>query len=135
MRIAVVTSMAVALGAVVFAAPSTEATGPATLVQVTSPTELVVGKELYREYCGQCHSFKPAQAAGFGSNNGLGQFGGPSFNNLIVPFTLSVEAVTESFVEHEVVVTKMSWSQLGEVSSYIAQATKRNAYLARISDG
>lgn len=134
-RIAVLSCMALALGAVIFTSPSTGATSSVALAPVTSPAQLVIGKELYREYCGECHALSAALAAGFGSNNGLGQFGGPSFNNLRVSFSISIQAVTLGFAGHEVVVTKMNWQQLDQVSSYLAQATKINNYPARISDG
>jgi len=134
-RIVVATCMAVALGAVVFASPSTGATSTASIVPVTGSAQLVVGKELYRQYCGECHALSQALAAGFGSNDGLGQFGGPSFNNLRVTFSLSLQAITEGFAGHEIVVTKLGWQQADEVSAYTAQATKGNLYLAKISDG
>jgi len=130
--LAVAGFMVAALGAVVIAAPSV---GAGASTPGTTKQNLVVGKELYREYCGECHALSAALAAGFGSNNGLGQFGGPSFNNLRVPFNLSVVAVTEGFAGHEVVVTKVNWAELHEVAAYLAAATKHNAYLARVSDG
>ncbi len=70
-----------------------------------------------------------------GATGGLGQLGGPSFNNLRVPYDLSIVAVTEQFGGHEVVVKRMTWQQLDEVASFLAAATKTNPYLARISDG
>lgn len=99
------------------------------------PTKLELGKQLYRKYCGQCHALQAALAAGFGSDKGLGQDGGPSFNNLKVPYNLSIVAVTEQFGGHELVVKRMTWTQLNQVSSFVATATKNNPYLARISDG
>jgi mono/diheme cytochrome c family protein len=93
------------------------------------------GKQLYRQFCGQCHALSQALAAGFGSDTGLGQYGGPSFNNLRVPYDLSIVAVTEQFGGHEVVVKKMTWQQLDEVAAFLAAATKSNPYLARVSDG
>ena len=96
---------------------------------------LELGKQLYRKYCGQCHALQAALAAGFGSDKGLGQDGGPSFNNLKVPYNLSIVAVTEQFGGHELVVKRMTWTQLNQVSAFVATATKNNPYLARISDG
>ena len=61
--------------------------------------------------------------------------GGPSFNNLKVPYNLSIVAVTEQFGGHELVVKRMTWSQLGQVASFVATATKNNPYTARVSDG
>jgi mono/diheme cytochrome c family protein len=100
-----------------------------------SPSQLEIGKQLYRKYCGQCHALIAALAAGFGSDKGLGTDGGPSFNNLKVPYNLSIVAVTEQFGGHELVVKRMTWQQLGQVSSFVAAATHTNPYLARISDG
>jgi mono/diheme cytochrome c family protein len=100
-----------------------------------TPSKLELGKQLYRKYCGQCHALTQALAAGFGSDKGLGQDGGPSFNNLRVPYNLSIVAVTEQFGGHELVVKRMTWDQLNQVSSFVATATRSNPYLARISDG
>jgi mono/diheme cytochrome c family protein len=101
----------------------------------STPSKLEVGKQLYRKYCGQCHALQAALAAGFGSDKGLGQDGGPSFNDLKVPYNLSIVAVTEQFGGHELVVKRMTWEQLGQVAAFTATATKSNPYLARISDG
>ena len=105
----------------------------ATGTSQTNPA--VAGKQLYREFCGQCHALAQALSAGFGSAGGLGQLGGPSFNNLRVPYDLSIVAVTEQFGGHEEVVKRMTWQQLDEVAAFLAAATKNNPYLARISDG
>ena len=99
------------------------------------PTKLELGKQLYRKFCGQCHALQAALAAGFGSDKGLGQDGGPSFNNLKVPYNLSIVAVTEQFGGHELVVKRMTWDQLNQTAAFVALATKHNPYLARISDG
>jgi hypothetical protein len=99
------------------------------------PSSLVVGKQLYRKYCGQCHALSAALAAGFGSDKGLGTDGGPSFNNLKVSLNLCIVAVTEQFGGHELVVKKMTWTQLNEVSAFVASATRLNPYPARVSDG
>ena len=100
-----------------------------------APGSLAVGKQLYRKYCGQCHALTEALAVGSGGFHGLGQDGGPSFNDLDVPYALSVDAVTGQFGGHEIVMTRMTWPQIREVSSFIALATKAHPYLARISDG
>jgi len=114
-------------------AHSLGATGTKTDAQ--APSQLAIGKQLYRKYCGQCHALAQALAAGFGSDKGLGTDGGPSFNNLKVPFNLCIVAVTEQFGGHELVVKRMTWDQLNQVASFTATATKFNPYLARISDG
>jgi len=100
-----------------------------------SPSQNVIGKQLYRQFCGQCHALAQALSAGFGSDNGLGQYGGPSFNNLRVSYDLTIVAVTEQFGGHEEVVKRMTWQQLDEVASYLAAATKENPYPARRLDG
>ena len=120
---------AVAVGCALGAGGSTATAGTG------SPTALEIGKQLYRKYCGQCHALTQALAAGFGSDAGLGVNGGPSFNNLKVPYNLSIVAVTEQFGGHELVVKRMTWSQLNQVASFVATATKNNPYTARVSDG
>jgi hypothetical protein len=130
---AVVTSVAV--GCALAAGGSHAATGTRATAGTGSPTTLEVGKQLYRQYCAQCHALIQALAAGFGSGTGLGQDGGPSFNNLYVPYNLSIVAVTEQFGGHELVVKRMTWTQLDQVSAFLARATKNNPYTARVSDG
>jgi hypothetical protein len=100
-----------------------------------SATTLAQGKQLYRKYCGQCHALNAALAAGFGSNNGLGTNGGPSFNNLRVPFSLSVLAVKQPFIGHEVLIHKMTWTQITEVAAFVATVTKHHPVLAQFTDG
>ena len=124
---AVVTAVAVGCALAAGGSSGTAGTG--------SPTTLEIGKQLYRQYCGQCHALIQALSAGFGSGTGLGQDGGPSFNNLFVPYNLSIVAVTEQFGGHELVVKRMTWSQLDEVAAFLSKATKSNPYTARVSDG
>jgi mono/diheme cytochrome c family protein len=100
-----------------------------------SATRPAQGKKLYRKYCGQCHALDAALAAGFGSNNGLGTNGGPSFNNLRVPFSLSVLAVKQPFIGHEVLIRKMTWAQVTEVAAFVANVTKHHPVLAQFTDG
>ncbi len=76
-----------------------------------------------------------ALAAGFGSNNGLGKDGGPSFDTLRVPFNLSVLAVTQPFIGHEHLVHRMTWAQIKEVSTFVETVTKHHAVLAKNIDG
>jgi mono/diheme cytochrome c family protein len=118
---------AVAVGCAIAAHGSTSAG--------SAPGSLEIGKQLYRKYCGQCHALTEALAVGSGSYSRFGQDGGPSFNNLDVPYALSIDAVTEQFGGHELVVTRMTWPQVEQVSKFVAIATRNNPYLARISDG
>ena len=111
------------------------ATGKSAPSAAAAPTELALGKQLYRKFCGQCHALQASLAAGFGSDKGLGTDGGPSFDNLKVPYNLSIVAVTEQFGGHELVVKRMTWDQLNQTAVFVALATRRNPYLARISDG
>jgi hypothetical protein len=97
--------------------------------------DLEVGKRLYRKYCGQCHALRVALAAGFGSNEGLGTDGGPSFDLLRVPFNLSVLAVTQPFIGHERLVHKMTWTQVKEVSRFVETVTRHHPVLAQNIDG
>jgi len=133
-RLSVLLPIAAVLAAVTVGC-SLAAHGASPGSEAAVPTKAELGKQLYRKYCGQCHALQAALAAGFGSDKGLGQDGGPSFNNLKVPFNLSIVAVTEQFGGHELVVKRMTWTQLNQVSSFVASATKGNPYLARISDG
>src|SRR4029077_15671762 len=115
LRLAVLLPIAAVLTAVtVGCAPAPGGRGAAG--QAAVPNKLELGKQLYRKYCGQCHALQAALAAGFGSDKGLGTDGGPSFNNLKVPYNLSIVAVTEQFGGHELVVKRMTWEQLGQVS-------------------
>ena len=102
---------------------------------VAPPTKQQTGKQLYRKYCGQCHALVQALAAGFGSNNGLGQDGGPSFDTLRVPFNLSVVAVTTPWAGHEVVNSKMTWTEVKQVANYVQIVTKDHRGLAQPIDG
>ena len=89
--------------------------------------DLVTGRQLYRKFCGQCHALSAANAAGFGSNsNGLGELGGPSFNELRVPYSFSVTAVVEPTGGHEVVKRKITSKQLRAVAAYIARVTRNH---------
>jgi len=76
-----------------------------------------------------------ALAAGFGSNNGLGKDGGPSFDTLRVPFNLSVLAVTQPFIGHEHLVHRMTWAQIKEVSRFVETVTRHHTVLAKNIDG
>jgi hypothetical protein len=132
MRVVVLLALAAALASAsaVYAVTARSAAGP-----TAAPTTLETGKRLYRKYCGQCHSLTVALAAGFGSNNGLGTNGGPSFENLRVRFNLSVLSITLPFIGHEVLVHKMTWTQIKVVSSFLESATKHHSTLALAVDG
>jgi len=109
--------------------------GGGTDGRAVAPIDPKLGKRLYRQYCGQCHSLVQALAAGFGSDNGLGQDGGPSFDTLRVPFNLSVVAVTTPWAGHEVVNDKMTWTEVKQVASYVQTVTKHHKGLAQPIDG
>jgi mono/diheme cytochrome c family protein len=100
-------------------------------------TELVTGRQLYRKFCGQCHALAEALSAGFGSNktSGLGKLGGPSFNELRVPYAFSITAVTEPTGGHEVVRHKITSKQLHVVARWLARATGNNPVPAYPTDG
>jgi mono/diheme cytochrome c family protein len=99
---------------------------PSRAESSTPAVNPIVGQQLYRELCSQCHALSQALSAGFGSNNGLGQFGGPSFNNLKIPYDLAIVAVTEGFAPagHQLAVRRMTWTQLEDVAAWLAAATK-----------
>jgi hypothetical protein len=128
--------------ALIVAATAALPFAPATFGSVTGGTAapadatgLETGKRLYRKYCGQCHALRVALAAGFGSNNGLGTDGGPSFDTLRVPFNLSVLAIRQPFIGHERLVHKMTWTEVKEVSTFVETVTRRHAVLAQQIDG
>jgi mono/diheme cytochrome c family protein len=97
--------------------------------------DVVAGKRAYRTYCGQCHALAEALAAGFGAENKFGQDGGPSFNELKVSASLSVSAITELFGGHEIVLKKMNWTQIHDVSAFVEVATKKHPLVAKLTDG
>jgi len=111
----------------------------ATTARAGGPTSAAgrpeTGKGLYRKYCGQCHALTVALAAGFGSNNGLGTNGGPSFDHLRVPFKLSFLAIEQPFIGHEVLAHKMTWTQVKKVSTFVATSTEHHPVLAQFTDG
>lgn len=120
--------LAVSLAGITAAAGVTS--GQGTVI----PAGLTGGKRLYRQYCGQCHALTAALAAGFGSSNVLGLNGGPAFDNLRVPFNLSVVAVTTPFAGHEVVNSKLTWAQVKQVATFVAVVTKEHPGLAQPID-
>ncbi len=96
----------------------------------------IVGRQLYREYCGKCHALAQALSAGFGSNTtGISGNGGPSFNDLRVSYATSIVAVTEPTGGHEKLRTKITPKQLNEVATYIAKTTIHNPIPALSTDG
>jgi mono/diheme cytochrome c family protein len=104
----------------------------------STPTasQLVVERQLYRKFCGQCHALAQARSAGFGSStNGLGKLGGPSFNELRVPYIVSVVAVKQPTGGHEVVRTRITSKQLGKVATFIARVTAHHPIPALPTDG
>jgi mono/diheme cytochrome c family protein len=134
LRLAVLVPIAVIVTAIPVGC-ALASTGSSKAAAASGPSQAALGKQLYRQFCGQCHALSAALAAGFGSDKGLGTDGGPSFNNLKVPYNLCIVAVTEQFGGHELVVKKMTWDQLGQVSKFVAAATAGNPYTARVSDG
>jgi mono/diheme cytochrome c family protein len=122
--------MAFASAPVTYARATGVASGP-----TGAPTKLQTGKGLYRKYCGQCHALTAALAAGFGSNIRLGTNGGPSFDSLRISVNLSILAVTQPFIGHEVLAHKMTWAQIKTVSSFVATVTKHHSVLAQPVDG
>jgi hypothetical protein len=95
----------------------------------------VAGKRAYRTYCGQCHALEEALAVGFGAKNKFGEDGGPSFNQLRVSASLCVSAITELFSGHEIVLKKMNWTQIHDVSAFVEVSTKKHPIVAKLTDG
>jgi hypothetical protein len=97
--------------------------------------DVVAGKRGYRTYCGQCHALREALAAGFGADNKFGQDGGPAFDQLKVSYAICVSAITELFSGHEIVLRKMSWDEIHNVSAFVELATKKHPIVAKLTDG
>jgi mono/diheme cytochrome c family protein len=102
-----------------------------------SADEQTTGRQLYRKFCGQCHALAEANAAGFGSNNkgGYGDLGGPSFNDLRVPYQFNITAVIDPSGGHTLVRRKITTTQLHIVARYIAKVTRNNPIPARPTSG
>ena len=102
-----------------------------------SPAKITFdGKALYRTYCGKCHALTAALAAGFGSSGGgLGEEGGPSFDELRIPVSYTITAITEPTGGHERVRTRLSSRQLAAVASWLARTTSRHPLPALPTDG
>ncbi len=132
-RLLLACTLVAAFGAISVAHVWASSNNAAATTPITSAS-LIAGKKDYRQFCGKCHALDAALAAGFGGT-GLGQDGGPSFNNLRVSANLSIIAVTEQFGGHETVVKKMSWQQIHDVANYVQVATKQNIYPAHVWDG
>ena len=97
--------------------------------------DVVAGKKAYRTYCGQCHALAEALAAGSGGVNKFGQDGGPAFDELRVSASLCISAITELFSGHEIIVKKMNWTQIHDVSAFVEKATKKHPIVAKLTDG
>jgi len=98
---------------------------------------LAIGKKAYRQFCGQCHALKEARAVGFGSakQKGVGEDGGPSFNQLKVSYQMCLASVTMLFGGHEKVIRKMTWQQIRDVSTFVQYAPRTHPIVAKFSDG
>jgi mono/diheme cytochrome c family protein len=134
-RRALIAVVAAVLAASVVAATRALATGsPAS---ASAKTQVLNGRQLYRKFCGQCHALAEALSAGFGSNetNGFGKLGGPSFNELRVPYAFSVQAVTEPTGGHELVRHKITSKELHVVARWLANTTRTNPVPAYPTDG
>ena len=100
---------------------------------VASPDASTTGKALYRQYCGKCHALAVALAAGFGEKKN--PLGGPSFNQLRVPYAYSIQAVTEPTGGHEAVHRQISDRNLHVVATWLAAATRAHPIPAFPTDG
>jgi mono/diheme cytochrome c family protein len=116
---------------------STQSMATASPAATPVSVDLVTGRKLYRQFCGKCHALDAALSAGFGSSNklGFGEYGGPSFNALRVPYVFSVSAVTTPTGGHEKVRTRINATQLHKVAAFIARVTRHNPVPAKPTDG
>ena len=118
---------------------------PVTIVSARSlsgsaaedPAFMAEGKRIYRQFCGQCHALKEARAVGFGSakQKGVGEDGGPSFNQLKISYAMTMASVTMLFGGHEKVIRKMTWPQLRHAARWIQIVTRDHPIVAKFSDG
>jgi mono/diheme cytochrome c family protein len=93
------------------------------------------GKALYRTYCGKCHALAAALSAGFGSSGGLSVNGGPSFNDLRVPASYTILAITEPTGGHELLHTRLNVSQVKAVAAWLARTTSNHPLPMLPTDG
>jgi len=116
---------------------STRSLATASPAAVPATVDFATGRKLYRQFCGKCHALDAALSAGFGSSSqfGFGEYGGPSFNLLRVPYAFNVNAVAQPTGGHEKVKAKITTKQLHTVSAWIAQVTRRHPILAKPTDG
>jgi mono/diheme cytochrome c family protein len=135
MRRALFVVVAAALAVSAFAATRSLASASPSAAPAT--LDLTAGRTLYRQFCGKCHALDAALSAGFGSNTkfGFGEYGGPSFNTLRVPYAFSVNSVAQPTGGHEKVKTKMTAKQLHTVAAWIAKVTRNHPILAKPTDG
>jgi len=135
LRLLVLCSLAVFVGAHA-AGVSADSSHAAPSAQPSADV-LEIGKKSYRQFCGQCHALKEARAVGFGSakTKGVGEDGGPSFNQLKVSYQMCLASVTMLFGGHEKVVRKMTWEQIKDVSKFVQWATRDHPIVAKFSDG
>jgi mono/diheme cytochrome c family protein len=124
-------TIAVAAGTVV----TTASFAGASESKPTAKSALVTGRQLYRQYCGKCHALATALAAGFGSAKGYGELGGPSFDQLQVPYAYSVQAVTEPTGGHELLRKRINSKQLHIVARWLARVTAKHPVPAFPTDG
>jgi mono/diheme cytochrome c family protein len=101
----------------------------------SASAKMDTGRRLYRKYCGHCHALREAHAAGFAGKPKLGQEGGPNFNNLRIPFGLSVSLLTQASAGHELFFHRLKWAEIRDVSRFVATATKDHPVLAHPTDG
>jgi hypothetical protein len=136
-RLRLVAACALVLFVAVPAASVWARSGSSEANEKPSAAVLETGMKAYRQFCGQCHALKEARAVGFGSAKakGVGEDGGPSFNQLKVSYQMCLASVTMLFGGHEKVVRKMTWQQLHDVSKFVQYATRDHPIVAKFSDG
>ena len=116
---------------------STRSLATASPSAAPATVDLATGRKLYRQFCGKCHALDAALSAGFGSSSklGFGEYGGPSFNALRVPYAFSVSAVTTPTGGHEKLRTRINATQLRKVAAFVAWVTRHNPVPAKPTDG
>jgi mono/diheme cytochrome c family protein len=135
LRVATVLSLTLAFAATAGVAFTATAGTFAEALPKPGTAKYERGKKLYRKYCGQCHALKEARAVGFGTGEtdkkGVQtDLPGPSFNDLRVSKHLNVLAITGLWEGHDKVAAQMTWTQVYEVSEFVASATRKHKRVA-----
>jgi mono/diheme cytochrome c family protein len=109
-------------------------TAPSVGARTTAkPSPLATGKQLYRLYCGACHQLENCLCAGFGRDASLGPWGGPSFHDVRVPYSLTIAEILGASEGHERVSKLLTVAEVKTLARFLALATRNGAPVLRRS--